>query len=258
MVGRGFATVALAAGLGLAAGCSKPAPPPAPAPVTPAPAPASGAISGRVLFEGDRVPEAKPLRLTTDPYCERAHPKGLIDDHYRINARREVADAVVYIRSGLPEGVKYPVPAEPVALDQVGCRYVPKVFLIRVGQTLRLETSDATLHNVHAQGHANRSFNLGMPNAGMILERVFDRPEVPVRFQCDVHPWMAAYAAVLDHPFGAVTGEDGAYALEGLPDGIYDVEVWHSRLGRSTASVRIERGAAVTQDFRLVAPVRSF
>lgn len=253
------AAFAALASLALVAGCTNKEAPPAPskAPAAAAnPIEGTGSIEGRVTFEGARAPAVQPLKLSADPFCERAHPEGLLDDHYKINARGEIADVVVYVRAGLPADAHYPVPAAPELLDQQGCRYVPKVFILRAGQKLRIATSDMTLHNVHASAHANRSFNLGMPTAGMVVERVFERPEVPVRFGCDVHPWMASYAAVLDHPFGDVTGEDGAYRLEGLPDGVYQVEAWHPRLGRTSATLRLEGGGAVPHDFTLLAPAR--
>ena len=40
-----------------------------------------------------------------------------------------------------------------------------------------------------------------------------------VPFKCDVHGWMNAYVGVLDHPFFAVTDEDGKFELKGLPPG---------------------------------------
>ena len=35
-----------------------------------------------------------------------------------------------------------------------------------------------------------------------------------VPFKCDVHGWMNAYVGVLDHPYFAVTEEDGKFELK--------------------------------------------
>jgi uncharacterized protein (DUF2141 family) len=67
-----------------------------------------------------------------------------------------------------------------------------------------------------------------------------------VPFKCDVHGWMNAYVGVLDHPFFAVTGEDGKFAIKGLPAGSYTVEAWHERLGATTQSVTL--GAKESKD----------
>ena len=68
---------------------------------------------------------------------------------------------------------------------------------------------------------------------------VFSTPEVMVPFKCDVHKWMNAFVGVLDHPFYAVTGTDGSFALEGLPPGTYTIEAWHEKLGTQTQTVTI-------------------
>ena len=56
-----------------------------------------------------------------------------------------------------------------------------------------------------------------------------------VPFKCDVHGWMNAYVGVLDHPYFAVTDEDGKFELKTLPPGTYTIEAWHEKLGAQDA-----------------------
>ena len=133
--------------------------------------------------------------------------------------------------------------------DQQGCRYRPHVFGIRVGQTLTIRNSDATLHNIHATPAANPEFNMGQPIQGMEFERTFDAPEVMVPFQCDVHSWMNAYVGVLDHPYFAVTGDDGGFDISELPPGDYVVEAWHEELGTQTQNVTVGEGGTAEVSF---------
>ena len=51
----------------------------------------------------------------------------------------------------------------------------------------------------------------------------------------NIHPWMRAYIGVLDHPFFAVTGDDGMFALGVLPAGDYTVTAWHEVYGKLTS-----------------------
>jgi hypothetical protein len=57
---------------------------------------------------------------------------------------------------------------------------------------------------------------------------------------------MNAYVGVLDHPFYAVSKEDGSFEIKGLPAGTYTIEAWHEKLGATTQSVTI--GAKESKD----------
>jgi hypothetical protein len=57
---------------------------------------------------------------------------------------------------------------------------------------------------------------------------------------------MHAYAVVMDHPFFAVTGEDGAFEIKGLAPGSYTLEAWHPTLGSKTMNVKIGVGPKAT------------
>jgi plastocyanin len=115
-------------------------------------------------------------------------------------------------------------------------------------QPLKIRNDDDTLHNVHAMPTKSKEFNIGQPNKGMETTRTFASPEVMVKFKCDVHPWMAAYVGVLDHPFFATTGEDGSFTIKDLPPGTYEIVAWHEKLGEQTAKVTVA-DAPVTQEF---------
>jgi hypothetical protein len=120
---------------------------------------------------------------------------------------------------------------------------------MQAGQPLSILNSDATLHNVHALGRKNPEFNLGMPIKGMKLEKTFFNPEVMVKFKCDVHPWMSAYAGVLTHPFFSVTQETGVYEIKDLPPGTYVIEAWHEKYGTQTQQVTVDEAGTQTVDF---------
>jgi plastocyanin len=151
----------------------------------------------------------------------------------------------IYVKDGLGN-LRFPVPSTPAVLDQKGCRYVPHVLGVQVGQPVEIVNSDPTLHNVHAVPATNQEFNTGQPIQGMKHMHTFSTTEVMVPFKCDVHGWMRAYIGVLDHPFYAVTGADGSFTLKGLPPGTYTVEAWHESLGTQTQSVTI--GASERKD----------
>ncbi len=191
-----------------------------------------GAIRG-VATRGDaEVPSEAPINATTDPKCAQLMGGNPVTNRYRIRNGR-VADVFVYVTNP-PRPGSYRAPKDPVTLDQKACRYAPRVFGIFKRQQLDILNSDQTLHNVHA--FATRGeFNQAMPRQGQRIRKKFKSLEPskggviqPVSIRCDVHPWMSAHAFVMDHPFFAVTDEDGNFAITGLPDGTYRVAAWHA------------------------------
>ena len=85
-----------------------------------------------------------------------------------------------------------------------------------------------------------------------LIERVFPKGEVMFPFKCSIHPWMTAWAGVLDHPFFAVTKADGTFEIRGLPPGKYTIAAWHGKVG--TVEKVIEVKASTTVDFTLKPP----
>ena len=207
-------------------------------PVDPATA---GSITGRISFEG-RPPAAQPIKMASDPNCPQ--PGGMTETVV-VASDGALKNVFVYVKDGLGN-LRFPVPATPVVLDQKGCRYLPHVVGIQVGQPMQIVSSDPTLHNVHAMAQANREFNTGQPVPGIPHTHTFSTREVMVPFKCDVHRWMNAWVGVLDHPYFAVTSDAGTFELKGLPPGTYTIEAWHERLGTQTSSVTI--GAKETKD----------
>ena len=196
----------------------------------------AGRISGRVAIEG-AVPANPRLQIEGDPYCKQQNPNGATGENFVVDDGG-LENVFVYVKDGL-SGYGFDVPTETVKLDQQACRYHPHVLGLRVGQKLAISNSDETLHNVHALATANREWNKGQSLKNMVDEKVFTKPEVMVRFKCDVHNWMQAFVGVLDHPYFAVTHDGGKFELKDLPPGTYTVEAWHERLGTQTQTVTL-------------------
>lgn len=207
----------------------------------------AGEITGKVAFTGT-APEMSVLDMNADPYCAGAHAEPVKSEEVVVNPNGTLKNVFVYVKIGL-EGKTFEVPATPAVIDQKGCHYEPHVFGMQVGQPLQIINSDSTLHNVHGMPKETAEFNLGMPIQGMKLDRKFDKPEVMVKFKCDVHPWMNAYIGVLTHPHYAVSGEDGTYKISNLPAGKYTLEAWHEKYGTSLQEVTVDEAAPATVDF---------
>ena len=211
----------------------------------------AGTISGKIMLDGD-APPADAIQMAADPNCARMHDSPVMTEFVITDMEGGLQNAFVYIKGGL-EGMSFPVPTEPVVLNQEGCVYVPHVLGIQVGQELNILNSDATLHNIHATPTANQEFNIGQPVANMSTTRTFDTVEVMVPFKCDVHRWMNSYAGVLDHPYFAVSSMDGSFSIGNVPPGDYTVGVWHERLGEMEMAVSVGEMATADASFTYTA-----
>jgi plastocyanin len=200
-------------------------------PVDPATA---GGVKGSIKLEGT-PPASQTINRRSDPYCEQL---GEARTQNFVVSNGGLQNVFVYVRDGLGQ-MKFPVPTAPVVMDQQGCTYTPRVFGIQTGQPLEILNSDETLHNIHALPMNNREFNRGQPLKGLKHTHVFTTAEVMVPFKCDVHGWMNAWVGVIDHPFYAVSGTGGGFAIENMPPGTYTIEAWHEKLGTQTQMVTI-------------------
>ena len=203
-------------------------------------------VSGTISFEGT-APEAEAIDMSAEERCAAAYgDEGPATQHVLVRDGG-LANVFVYVKSD--PGRDYPTPSEPVNLDQKDCRYHPHVFGVQTGQSLEITNSDSLLHNINAQPTENRGFNISQPQAGMSTTREFTLQEVMIPVKCDVHGWMNAYIGVLDHPYHAVSGSNGAFELTGLPPGEHVVEAWHERYGTMTDTVQVAAGGSAEVSF---------
>ncbi len=190
----------------------------------------SADITGKVVLKGTPKPELT-IDMASDAKCAALHSQPVTTRHYVVNKDGGLANVLVFVKSGLTEK-NFPTPSETPLIDQVGCEYTPYVMGVMVNQKIKIKNSDPTLHNVHAMpkpGTANKEFNSAQPAGTGVLERSFAIPEVAIQFKCDVHPWMFAYVGVFDHPFFAVTDNEGNFKISGVPNGKYTIEAYHRK-----------------------------
>ncbi len=209
-----------------------------------------GTITGTVTFEGD-VPEMKMLEITKDQAVCAATEK--YDESLVVGEGDALKNTIVYLID-VKQGKDFDKAVKP-EIDQQGCQFTPHVQIVPVGTRLIMLNSDKVNHNVHIFSSINKPVNKQqtknrkkMPLAGV------KKAEGPVAVKCDIHGWMSAWVAYVPHPYFAVSDEKGKFTLENVPPGTYKLGYWHETCGtnnESPASVTVEAGGTVTQDFTL-------
>jgi hypothetical protein len=207
------------------------------------PATATGTIRGNILFEGT-APAVRPVPVN-DPECS----VQVLDESVLVTDDSKLQNVIVYVASGHP-AASYPVPSEPILLNQEGCHYTPHIFTMVASQPLLIRNSDPTTHNIHATPQLNMVINFAQPRQGNENTQTFLVPEYmpPIPIICDVHKWMSAFAGVFDHPFHTTSAATGTYSIS-VPPGTYEIMTWHEEYGEMGTSVTVSDGETVDLDF---------
>ena len=205
-----------------------------------------GVLTGSVAFTGT-APTLEPIDMRDEPECLEKHSEPPVQESVVVNDNGTLRNVFVWIREGVTQAGAGA--SGSVELDQDGCEYVPRVLGVQAGHNIEIRNSDPVLHNINANPTTNRGFNISQPQEGMTSERSFSAEEVMIPVQCDVHSWMTAYIGVVDHPYYAVTGDDGSFRIENLPPGDYVVETWHEQYGAQTQNVTVPPNGTVEAAF---------
>jgi len=219
----------------------------------------SGDITGTVTLKGTPPPEAVNQQIKADPKCGPMHPEPVKTRFYVVGDNNGLGDCFVTLKgiTGKSQGASAP----PVLLDQKGCEYQPYIFAVQTGQKIMVRNSDPVMHNIHTlptvagNSESNPAQMAGQPD----IPFTFASPEVFLKFSCNVHAWMFAYACVVDHPYFAVTDKNGKYTIKNVPDGTYTVQVFYRKAApvSAPASAEVEvKGGSVTKDFSLEVPAK--
>src|SRR5258705_7939936 len=187
-------------------------------------------IKGNIRYVGAPI-EKKKTPLTIDQYIcgKEKEPEDLL-----LSSNNGIRNAVVSLQS-VPSGAKRDWNFPAAKMDQKQCSFIPRVVIVPVGGTVEFLNSDRLLHNVRSAGKENPPFNRAQPHARSI-SFTFKQPE-GLRVDCDLHSWRRRWVVLAEHPFYAVTNEQGEFTLENVPKGKYTLQVWQESLGNVTQAV---------------------
>jgi hypothetical protein len=201
--------------------------------------PAWGTIKGRIVYEGDSIPEPKALNITKDrEYCLGKGP--ILSEEWVVNKKNKGVRWTFVWLAPEPGGASLAIhpalkaiPNKEVEIDEPRCAFVPHCLAMREGQVLVVKNTSPIAYNVHCRGTPLK--NLGnnniIPAGGAIKIEGLKEDKFPLLVDCNIHTWMKARVGVFAHPYFAVTDENGNFEIKLAPAGEHRLKVYHESVG---------------------------
>jgi hypothetical protein len=197
-----------------------------------------GTVKGRIVWGGQALPMPAELKVDKDKaHCLSKGP--ILDEEWVVDAKTKglrwtfvwLADAANPRKGMVPiHPALQKIKEENVEMDQPCCKFIPHVVALRQGQTLLVKNSSPIAHNFKYDGNPLKGIggNPLMPPNQKISIRKLQADWLPIQISCSIHPWMRGAAMVFDHPYFAVSGENGSFEFKNAPAGKYRLMVRHS------------------------------
>jgi plastocyanin len=164
----------------------------------------------------------------------------------------ERSRVAVYLEGHFPA----PVPATPVAVNQVVAqavvkpvvvkmeqtnrRFSPEMLVIQAGSKVSFPNNDPIFHNVFSLS-GPKTFDLGNYPRGDTRIVTFPEPGI-VFVNCHLHPNMTAAIVVAPNQWNTRADRDGRFELPDVPPGKYTIVAWHKAAGFLRQTVVVEPG----------------
>ena len=214
-------------------------------------------ITGTIRLKG-KAPAIPSIDVALDPDACGSGARATRE--LLLGSNQAVRNAIVYldgpVQSGAPDATN-----AVTLLDQRACEFIPRIQIARSGAPLLLKNSDPVLHivRIDSMSGTNAARTLLMvatPYAGygkVYRLANFREPTLLRVTSGNSYDWMAAYIAVMPHPWVALTDESGRFTLRNVPAGPHKIYAWHEVLGTLTREVRVNGGRNAAVDFEFTA-----
>ena len=215
--------------------------------VFPGPAPVHaqqwGDVKGRIVWADKNLPKRQVIdSVKNNP--DKAHclmNGDILDEKWVVNEKNKgLRYSFVWLVDAQDIKAKLPIHpdlAKPkddkVVIDQPCCMFVPHAIGMREGQVLLVKNPAPVTHNFKWTGNPALGIagNVSMPSKFELPIKGLVADRLPIKIECSIHPWMNGWVRVFDHPYFAVTDENGAFTMPKAPAGDYKLVIWHGSGG---------------------------
>ncbi len=240
-----------------------------------------GTLSGIVTLVGE-VPKPKGYNLTTLPdqiYCGRiSDGRGWrLLQPFTVGTNGEFRQVVVLLKD-VEKGKSFGE-FKPPRIEAIDCRFMPFINVVRDHHDVVVVNMDPAFHDVQAYETSRLGprvlFNVPLPiskrypNEVGLSDHFHKHYEgIPIvqtikmtknrrifTMQCGFHSYMESWALVVDHPYYAITDQEGKFEIGDVLPGTYKVTIWHPYLHEVYEQVvTVKPKETVTAQFKVTAP----
>lgn len=209
-----------------------------------------GSLKIRAVFKGDADKyKMHKVQAIADTECAQYNP--ILTEDVQINRADDpmtLKNVVVWIKSG-PIDFRDPSPSVPVRVNVSQCQIVPHIVTVREGQPIFIVNQDPMKHRLQLKRTIDKEFAVTLPKQGMQISLTMEAEENPVPLVSTSYVWMQAWIAAFEHPYFATTGNDGVVRFSAFPPGDYEIEAWHEKFGRQSATATVKANEIAEVDF---------
>jgi hypothetical protein len=134
-------------------------------------------------------------------------------------------------------------------ITQTEQTFVPHILPVVVGSKVHFLNEDEFFHNVRSYSK-NSKFTIGRRAPG-ISYSVKIKKIGEVNLMCDIHSHMNARILSFDTPYFCRINQDGTYSIKNLPDGKYQLKVFHPTCENKSQEISIKGGKVFEFDFKI-------
>ena len=154
-----------------------------------------------------------------------------------------LTDAIVFLENGNHAKVL----TTKVVIEQKNKRFNPLVTVVQTSTRVNFPNNDSVRHHVYSFSPAKK-FELklysGVPADPVLLDK-----SGTIVLGCNIHDSMLAFVYVVDTPYFAKTDSTGTVKLVDIPEGNYQLKVWHYALQKE--NVPFEQAVEVKESNKI-------
>ena len=192
-----------------------------------------------------------------------------------VAADRGLKNAIVTlegVESGKPFDLSVPL------IEARDCIFQPWVTIVRNGHAVEVVNMDPVMHDIQGYETSPEAGARVLFNTPLILNQQHQRGNIraihnhapgkslvgPIYLnkgrrtfymQCGFHAYMESWAMAVNNPYYAVTDDQGAFKINDVPPGTYQMVVWHPQSGPGvTRTITVAPNGTTTEQVALPAP----